>query len=173
MINQFRCQYPQGSIISELVSTKHGKYIVKVTLESEGKILATALAGAETVELAEDRARERAFALVDFPLPKSEATVKVSPPSPPPPNSPVETNPTPPISPVETTPKETFIPSGGDFVADIIAEINLQMERLAWTRDQGKDYLLKTYGKKSRHLLSDQELIEFLNYLKNQVSRDP
>ena len=42
------------------------------------------------------------------------------------------------------------------------------MERLAWTKEQGKDYLLKTYGKKSRHLLSDQELLEFLNYLQNQ-----
>ncbi|NCQ41686.1 MAG: hypothetical protein GW795_07305, partial [Cyanobacteria bacterium] len=47
-------------------------------------------------------------------------------------------------------------------------QTSIEMKRLGWTQDQGKKYLLETYGKKSRHLLSDNELIEFLNYLKTQ-----
>jgi len=39
---------------------------------------------------------------------------------------------------------------------------------LGWTQEEGKKYLLETYGKKSRHLLSDEELIEFLTYLQTQ-----
>ncbi len=50
----------------------------------------------------------------------------------------------------------------------IIDETTIEMKRLNWTHDQGIQYLLETYGKKSRHLLSDEELIEFLNYLKTQ-----
>jgi hypothetical protein len=50
----------------------------------------------------------------------------------------------------------------------IIDETTIEMKRLEWTQEQGKKYLLETYGKKSRHLLSDEELIEFLNYLKTQ-----
>ncbi|TVQ42473.1 MAG: hypothetical protein EA365_15200 [Gloeocapsa sp. DLM2.Bin57] len=173
MINQFRRKYPQGSLISELVSTKHGKYVVKVTVESEGKILSTALAGDYTVELAEDQARERALAILDLSIVAPESPL-VNFSSPPPssaviPSFPLEDPPTIPPR-VETPPTPSPVPESNDFVSDTIAEINLQMERLAWTREQGKDYLLKTYGKKSRHLLSDQELVEFLNYLKSQPS---
>ena len=196
MINQFRLKYPQGSLISELVSTKHGKYIVKVLVILNETILSTGLAGAATVEIAEDLARERALALIDLSesqtsLPPSVIASQSSPivekvteiPSNQttptikaeiPPISETETTPTikaeiPPISETEITKSYTPTPGEeGDFVSEIIAEISIQMERLAWTKEQGKDYLLKTYGKKSRHLLSDQELLEFLNYLQNQ-----
>ncbi len=50
----------------------------------------------------------------------------------------------------------------------IIDQTSIEMKRLGWTQDQGKKYLLETYGKKSRHLLSDEELIEFLKYLQTQ-----
>ncbi|WP_017296207.1 hypothetical protein [Geminocystis herdmanii] len=52
--------------------------------------------------------------------------------------------------------------------SQIIDQTSIEMKRLEWTQEQGKKYLLETYGKKSRHLLSDHELIEFLNYLKTQ-----
>lgn len=51
--------------------------------------------------------------------------------------------------------------------ADKIAQIDMEMKRLGWTKDQGKDYLAKTYGRKSRQLLSDEELKEFLGYLQS------
>jgi hypothetical protein len=201
MINQFRLKYPQGSLISELVSTKHGKYIVKVSIILNETILSTGLAGAATVEIAEDLARERALAMIDL----SESQPSPHPPVIASPSSSVmekvteipsitetETTPStkkeiPSLTKIETTPStkkeipslteteiaKSYIPTpgeDGDFVSEIIAEISIQMERLAWTKEQGKDYLLKTYGKKSRHLLSDQELLEFLNYLQNQPS---
>lgn len=52
--------------------------------------------------------------------------------------------------------------------SQIIDQTTIEMKRLQWTQDEGKKYLLETYGKKSRHLLSDNELIEFLKYLKTQ-----
>ncbi|WP_211293304.1 hypothetical protein, partial [Brunnivagina elsteri] len=37
--------------------------------------------------------------------------------------------------------------------SDDIAKIGVEMQRLYWTVEQGKDYLFQTYGKKSRHSL--------------------
>lgn len=62
-IEQFRARYPQGGLIGEFVILENGKgYLVKVTVRAEEAILATGLAVAETVEVAEDRARDRALA---------------------------------------------------------------------------------------------------------------
>ena len=47
-------------------------------------------------------------------------------------------------------------------------EIDSNMKRLGWSVRQGKEYLIKRYGKSSRLHLSDEELIEFWNYLKNK-----
>jgi len=52
--------------------------------------------------------------------------------------------------------------------SEIIARSNLELKRLGWTSDQGRNYLLQTYGKRSRQLLSDEQLIEFLAYLEQQ-----
>ncbi|NEP34710.1 MULTISPECIES: hypothetical protein [unclassified Moorena] len=52
--------------------------------------------------------------------------------------------------------------------SDIITKTNVEMKRLGWTTQQGKDYLLQTYGKRSRQLLSDKELMSFLEYLESQ-----
>jgi hypothetical protein len=53
-------------------------------------------------------------------------------------------------------------------LSDAIAQTDIHIKRLSWSREQGRDYLLQTYGKRSRQLLSDQELLEFLHYLENQ-----
>ncbi len=47
-------------------------------------------------------------------------------------------------------------------------EIDSNMKRLGWSERQGKDYLIKRYGKSSRLHLTDGELIEFNCYLKNK-----
>jgi hypothetical protein len=52
--------------------------------------------------------------------------------------------------------------------SQIINQTTIELKRLGWTQEDGKKYLLATYGKKSRHLLSDEELIEFLKYLQQQ-----
>ena len=49
--------------------------------------------------------------------------------------------------------------------SEIIARSNVELKRLKWTTEQGREYLVKTYGKRSRQVLSDDELLEFLRYL--------
>ncbi len=44
-------------------------------------------------------------------------------------------------------------------------EIDFNMKRLGWSKRQGREYLIKRYGKRSRLHLTDEELIEFWNYL--------
>lgn len=46
--------------------------------------------------------------------------------------------------------------------------ILVEMRRIDWTIEQGQHYLKQKYGKQSRQQLSDDELQEFLNYLKSQ-----
>lgn len=52
--------------------------------------------------------------------------------------------------------------------SDDIAKISVEMQRLNWTMEQGRDYLIRTYNKRSRHLLSEEELKDFLQYLESQ-----
>ena len=49
----------------------------------------------------------------------------------------------------------------------IIARSNSEMKRLGWTKVQGREYLIQTYRKRSRQVLSDEELLEFLYYLES------
>ena len=52
--------------------------------------------------------------------------------------------------------------------SEIIARSDVELKRLGWSSEQGRTYLLETYGKRSRQLLSDDELLEFLRYLESQ-----
>ncbi len=49
-------------------------------------------------------------------------------------------------------------------VSDLIL---VEMQRLRWTLEQGRNYLQQTYGKRSRQQLTSSELSQFLNYLKS------
>ncbi len=51
---------------------------------------------------------------------------------------------------------------------EIIEGIDKEMSRLGWGVQQGQGYILEKYGKKSRQVLSDRQLLEFLEYLKEQ-----
>ena len=286
-------------LISEFVIVDHGKYIVKVSALSNDVILGTALAGADTVEKAEDEARKRAIEVIDwtsnytsqaidqnipsssspqkeqklvpplniqpisskkpvtgtnspsFTIESSETRSSVNPPVTSQNNSqktpkssiliqpeasvnkgektiprstskvtsssisesdttskeidndgdnlPLETKtktsesnrnqselnftlPSEEVNPVDTTTHSvhtvednsptspaTEMTGTMDF-SQIINQTTIELKRLGWTQEDGKKYLLATYGKKSRHLLSDEELIEFLNYLQQQPS---
>lgn len=261
MLAQFQRLYPNGSIISELVEIFQGKYIVRVSLQIEGVTRATAMAGADTVEAAEDQARNRALMVLGITnTTKENVAVSLSPE----PVSPVTVNP----SPKTTTVFHESVPSTGDVVSspsslannnknhtynqtldqtldqidqsfsettpteekidtsapnlnlvsnpepelqplpeippsnvtpftprsyssvedtglrlgigktkrksepvnlsDVIAQTDVQIERLGWTKEQGREHLKKTYSKLGRSLLSEEELLDFLNYLKAQ-----
>jgi hypothetical protein len=68
----------------------------------------------------------------------------------------------------QTTTKRTKKPTQPKDNSDDIAKIAVEMERLQWTIEQGRDYLFKTYGQKSRHTLSDDQLRDFRSYLESQ-----
>lgn len=255
MLAEFRQRYPQGSLVGELVKIDRGTYIVKVLLQVDSIILATALAGADTVEAAEDAARERAIATLILerspfsngrPIESAVNTV----------NSVANTVPEPPIPSVE--PKQTDIQNvnfseaklkleestqssisdfdpapvtetrearlnlepvedvsptatTGNLFEDTLAEIpenpdlpadnysstsvaepepepepvssftsaeaetmdfneikqktDIEIKRLGWTKDDGREFLKSRYGKRSRLHLTDEQLLEFLRYL--------
>ncbi len=71
------------------------------------------------------------------------------------------------ITTTSTLPPKTVNPAENtiEFV-DIINQTNVELRRLGWNAQKGKEYLLATYGKRSRQLLSDEELLDFLAYLK-------
>lgn len=254
MLSQLRIRYPTGSLISELLTIHQEKYIVRVIVQVEGVILTTALAAADTIELAEDQAKKRAIqdlgldttlspislppeplksTVMEVPVqgssstppepvktdifsgvlssdvseesltpriaeessftsddwlsatyiqPKAEAS-KSSPEQDTPPSS--STKPKgrgaslPPIPPTTTEALppypdelERSSPSVSssrplettDFSSDI-AKTDIELKRLGWTPEQGSVYLQKTYGKRSRRLLTDAELLDFLHYL--------
>jgi hypothetical protein len=52
-----------------------------------------------------------------------------------------------------------------------IAQTNTYLAQLNWSPDQGREYLQQRYGKVSRSLLTDTELLEFIDYLKRQVTQ--
>jgi len=66
-------------------------------------------------------------------------------------------------------PSETQPPSPLD-LSDIIAQTSVELKRLGWTNAQGRTHLQQTYGKRSRQQLTDEELLDFLNYLQSQPS---
>ncbi|MDJ0660570.1 MAG: hypothetical protein QNJ42_13940 [Crocosphaera sp.] len=269
MLSQFRKHYPEGSLVSELVTIDHGKYIVRVLLQNKGVTLGTGLAADNKIEIAEDRAIERALnslildnktiktdgsrnlntevntgvkpseKKVSLPpeTPQPKPRVDVS--SPPPENhpepvskkeeieeieekkeqekpslettdmpekqssekrvkTPSKSKKSPPVEPeiedkplpipetiqepeIEETslpiaeiPEETEIEETQPLVeeevldfSEIIARSNAELKRLKWTTEQGREYLIRTYGKRSRQVLSDEELLEFLRYLES------
>ncbi len=269
MLNQFRKYYPEGSLVSELVTIDHGKYIVKVSLQNNSVTLSTGLAADEKIEIAEDRAIARALnnlklesrtvevsnKIVPQLSPSSQETLDPKPTvkvvSPPPEKTvepvfeqvetkvietatkpsvettketptksskkrvkattnskkstpveaEIEAKPLPitempqepeieenslPITetpqepeteekplPITETPQETEVEEQPpleeeelDF-SEIIARSNVELKRLKWTTEQGREYLIRTYGKRSRQVLSDEELLEFLRYLES------
>lgn len=54
--------------------------------------------------------------------------------------------------------------------SDVIAQTTIEMKRLGWSTTQGRQYLKRTYQKQSRQELTDEELLEFLEYLETQSS---
>lgn len=52
-------------------------------------------------------------------------------------------------------------------LSDVIAQTDIELRRLGWSVETGRDYLEKTYDKRSRHELSEEELIQFLCHLES------
>ena len=190
-----------------------GQYVVRAAIAIEGKILATGLSADANVQIAEDRARERAIAaigiLVDEAPSLKESTDTISShgeqvtadasASALTPEAPVEI----PALPITLPDTDLEAESADDLglsidevadepaavarssaatkalksfdasvhpvdLSDIIAQTDVELTRLGWTNVQGRQYLEKTYGKRSRTQLTDEELMSFLVYLADQ-----
>lgn len=57
-------------------------------------------------------------------------------------------------------------------LSDVIAQTTVELRRLGWTEAEGRSYLQRTYGKRSRQQLDDDELLEFLHYLQSLDAAD-
>lgn len=68
----------------------------------------------------------------------------------------------------QTPPNAT--PSGSVDLSDAIAQTTIEIKRLGWTTNQGRNHLKQHYGVPSRSQLSEEQLLDFLTYLKNQPS---
>lgn len=267
VLTQFRSSYPSGALLTELLQIHQDKFLVRATVQIDGMPLATGMASASVLELAEDQARIRALGVLGiYPLPKVPTHLRSSLPYQPPPSlesssdewappsipaadglvgtdlTPTDLSPAPELNAFSTlhtpltnlpsqggngnhqresfpatldkgqrlTPKpkskstplhgsepdpasvalvgsysfgtgsreqlEEISPSpateikatGPIDLSDIIAQTSIEVERLGWTPDQGKQYLKQAYGKESRQLLTPDELMSFLSYLKLQ-----
>ncbi|MBW4668300.1 MAG: hypothetical protein KME60_12965 [Cyanomargarita calcarea GSE-NOS-MK-12-04C] len=71
------------------------------------------------------------------------------------------------VTPLETTTKRKKKSEPED-LSDPIAKIGVEMDRLDWSIEQGREHLKKTYNKRARSLLNDEELIDFLRFLESQ-----
>lgn len=64
LAEQFRQRYPMGALVSELLTVHQNEYVVRASVSVGGTVCATGMAAASTVEVAEDRAKERALKLL-------------------------------------------------------------------------------------------------------------
>lgn len=252
MLTQLRSRYPAGSLISELLTIYQGKYVVRALVQVDGVTLTTALAAADTVELAEEQAKKRAIQSLELDSTPRQPPTPREPLKP----TPLELKPEVPTAvPVPPAPLtfETSIPPSFSFIPDEdagvipsltsddwlsatyiqpktdktpdqdqegksstpktskgrsaslppvpsstevaspysdepelsqtaasssrplettdfssdIAKTDIELKRLRWTQEQGRAHLLKTYGKRSRQHLTDNELLDFLHYLES------
>lgn len=285
MLGQFQARYPMASLTSELLQIHQGNYVVRAAVQMGGVVLATGLAAAEVIELAEDRARMRVLEVVGIastpppaaPIPEKQSSAyelqfrlmanhsnetaprlnqvtqntvfanSVSYDSPQLMGQPVpvpsalpeptrvltmpmrpeltagrETGmrspeiedepelesfsyapemrspqPTAPPEPPSAKPKRSSRNSSAEVastedasqtrqsfprevtaapnptrepldLSEIIAQTTVEVKRLGWDSKQGAIYLQRTYGKSSRQQLTDEELLEFLEYLRSQ-----
>jgi hypothetical protein len=56
---------------------------------------------------------------------------------------------------------------------ELIVRTNEELQRLGWANIEGRDHLIATYKKRSRQLLTDAELLDFLQYLEKQPTPSP
>ncbi|MEN9221166.1 MAG: hypothetical protein Q6M04_01875 [Thermostichus sp. BF3_bins_97] len=187
MIQHFRDRHPMGSLLTDLLRVEEGIYIVKAQVMVNNTVLGSGIAGSNTVEEAEDAALKRALNHAGFgrpttPLGLGMDSAPARAPYLPPPDfanghtpSSVSSAPEPIAPPVKQAPPglpDLIEPTADlDDLSDIIAQTDVELQRIGWSAKEGREFLENRFQKKSRHQLSDAELREFLRYLKQQPPR--
>lgn len=224
-LQQLRDRDPMAAVNSDLLTVQSDRFIVKVTIHTQSLGAVSALAADAVIEVAEDRALQRALrrlgiAEVTLPETSRPLTISTSQPSlleepasvnadfldnnpdpmmsepavvsspmttsiqdtlPDPKPLPAPSTPAPSTS-VEATPTSTNgqvshaskaapsiefpenLPAPVN-LSDVIAQTDVELRRLNWSVADGREYLTSTYGKRSRHDLTDEELLAFLLHL--------
>ncbi|MBF2028989.1 MAG: hypothetical protein IGS48_19885 [Oscillatoriales cyanobacterium C42_A2020_001] len=241
---KLQARYPTSSLLTELVQVHEGLFVVRALVQVGGTTIATGIAAAASVELAEDQARVRVLSLLgivadgvepasiqpialtngngltskpaiannpwldsaplETPLPVSpfippkeliddaptfdvedeeapepeyfhdtETFVVDSAPDLPEPEpispNPRSLKPTTTAKPQKPSQSEKETPSPTketDDLSSLIAMTDVEMDRIGWTKQEGREYLKRTYGKSTRQRLDEAELMDFLNYLR-------
>lgn len=68
----------------------------------------------------------------------------------------------------ETIPIEPEQPLKQIDFSELIAQSNIEIKRLGWTNEEGKAILQERYNKSNRQVLTDNQLADFVEYLKKQ-----
>ena len=150
----------------QLVHAEAGSRIVLVQLRRAGQILDSALGEAATAELAEDRARQRLQerpqpqieleareSLAREPVARPKAPAPIAAPAPLP--LPLPTQPSEPesLQPPAQPPEEPQV-DPEDWSAEL-AQLELELQRLGWDRDQEAVYLQRVFGNPNRNRLTN------------------
>jgi len=182
VLDKFKARYPRGRVIYELVEIYDKKYTIRVILIANTELKAEAVGVAPTKELAEEMAFNKAFVILELEAsylnnsqskangdtvnrkiinkPKSfltreeliETFQKI-------------------FNEEKTNNEKSQLDNKTDYLDffEILQEIDRLMLQIGWTQHHGRHYLLRVYGKRSRHSLDDWELLEFLDFLREQV----
>jgi hypothetical protein len=147
---------------ARLVHAEPGHRVVEITALRQGELLGSALGEAATAEEAEDGALNRLQARLRNGEPPPAA------PSPAP-HPPAE----PPLPPAP--PATAMSPEDPDDWSGELAQIDLELRRLGWGRDQEGTYLERAFGHPSRsRLTSYRDLLVLLNTLQTlEAGTDP
>lgn len=193
MVHTFRERYPTGGILTDLLRVEQGLFVVRAEIRVDDRtILATGLAAAADLEEAEERAIERAFDHLatqtrarSWSPDSSERNSELERPRRSL-NSPFRGDASPSLSlneeldsldlngSMDPTPRlnKNFTESSASVdLSELIAQTNVEMKRIGWMAKQGQDYLQRTFGKRSRQQLDEEELAEFLEFLKSQPTQ--
>ncbi len=250
-LQKFRAQYPDGTLTAKLISINEGQYVVRAAISQAGEEIATGLAASVDVQIAEDKARDRALAILNIfaedavdkdvleedalkkdiskkdiskenalkenaleeevlkeeglkeeiskkdvskedarlveqtsdRIDTSEPDLEISSADAEDAED-AEEDLGPPIDAIREEPlpePELKAPSASAIalesfntstapvdLSDVIAQTDIELRRLGWNSTRGREYLEKTYGKRSRQQLTDEELMSFLLYLEEQ-----
>ncbi len=167
---------------AELVHAEPGRRVVRVSAHQGTRLLGSALGEGEDAERAEDRARDRLLARLEKPVPRREPPMQIpqeSPPAaprleptaaeppfpePPFPESLPEPLEEPAAPPTTTVPPEP--PMDPEDWSQELAQLDLQLQRLGWSREQEGIFLQRAFGHPSRSRLTRwADLTAFLNAL--------
>lgn len=151
-----------------MLPKQEGKFIFRATITVNQVILSTATATDTDLETAEDRAIQRAFNFAGINSTNTTQTIVTLEPESLPSYQNNHHNDF--YNPTEFPLLESTNNNPED-LSNEITQTKVEMERLGWTNDQGREYLMRTFGKKSRHQLSPNELRQFLLYLQSQPTR--